>query len=191
MFRKYLAICAAALVAATPTSAHAAAPVQGLTCGMVSVGDVASPPLSPQTARVFYGPLTANTSFSATCEFRVGGSGVYTDQGTFHIAPTGVSHTVPLPTGWVTVEEPTLFTYPAGPYDPVWLCTTVVIFSPTTVLYWDAPNHTWSGNPNIAKCALAVSQEVPPAEVCSFAPDVCRITTLPATVRFVLPDLSV
>jgi hypothetical protein len=194
---KKLAIAALALgglVSFATGAAHADAPgAAGFTCGFTSSDDPSGAVANPgtQVGEVDGGPIavadlpvvddtttpptvtfdtTGNpASATITCALQVGGTGVYAETDAVNASATGTV---------VVTLPPTLISYQAGPTDPVWSCTTWTLTSAngeTVTLYLDDPSGEFSTDPDTALCALAISQEIPPQEVCDLVPDACTI----------------
>jgi hypothetical protein len=197
MTLKKLAIAAIALgglVSFATGAAHADAPgAAGFTCGFSSsddpTGTVANP--GTQVGEVDGGPIavadlpvvddtttpptvtfdtTGNpASGTITCALQVGGTGTYAEADAVSASASGTV---------VVYLPPTLISYQAGATDPVWSCTTWTLTDAngdSETVYLDDATGEFSTDATTATCALAISQQIPPQEVCDAAPQVCDL----------------
>jgi hypothetical protein len=190
------AFIAAGLMAYVPASAHADSPgAAGFTCGFASsddpTGTVANP--GTQVGETDGGPIvvadlpnvddsttpptvtfdtTGNpASATITCALQVGGTGVYSDPDATSASASGTV---------VAYLPPTLISYQAGAFDPVWSCTTWTLTDAngdSETVYLDDATGEFSTDPTTATCALATSQSTDPCQIDPSAPG---CTALPA-----------
>ena len=108
-------------------------------------------------------------SGTISCALQVGGTGVYAEADAVSASASGTV---------VVYLPPTLISYQAGATDPVWSCTTWTLtdaHGDSETIYLDDATGEFSTDASTATCALAISQQIPPQEVCDAAPAVCDL----------------
>jgi hypothetical protein len=127
-------------------------------------------------ADVFVGDSTHTTtnpmSATATCHMKVGGTGHYDEPDSVSMSASGTA---------VVLVPPTLVSFAASSTDPVWECTTVTVRDAegrSATYYEDDVTGDFTLDASTAQCALAISQQVSPQEVCDLIPLVCDMPVL-------------
>jgi hypothetical protein len=109
-------------------------------------------------------------SGTLTCALQVGGTGAYTEPDAVSASASGIG---------VIYLPPSLISYQAGATDPVWVTTTVQVVGAngdgSATYYYDYASGDWTTDESAAQGDLAISQQVPPQEVCDAAPPVCAV----------------
>ena len=116
-------------------------------------------------------PLADNPAAAQViCDIQVGGTGTFAEPDASHVVSAKGTAVAYLP--------PTAISYQATSSDAVWSCSTWRLFDAAGAsvdLYADATTGEFSTDATTAKCDLAISQEIPPQEVCDAAPPVCDL----------------
>jgi hypothetical protein len=135
--------------------------------GPIAVADLPNVDTTTTPPTVTFDTGGNPASATITCALQVGGTGLYTDADAVSASASGTV---------VAYLPPTLVSYQASATDPVWSCTTWTLtdaHGASQTLYLDDTSGNFLTDPAAAHCALAISQQIPPQEVCDAAPPAC------------------